>query len=116
MTAVESRTLAPFVNEPVSSFSKPEERAAAQAAPERIRKEFGREYDLLIAGSRHKTADLLPSTNPSRPSEVIGLHHKATPALAARAIEDAFAFFNEWRRTPASARIEKAMRVASIIR
>jgi 1-pyrroline-5-carboxylate dehydrogenase len=116
MTAVESRTLAPFVNEPVSSFSKPEERAAAQAALERVRKEFGREYDLLIAGARHKTADLLPSTNPSRPSEVIGVHHKATPALAARAIEDAHAFFAEWRRTPASARIEMTVRVASIIR
>jgi 1-pyrroline-5-carboxylate dehydrogenase len=116
MTAVESRTLAPFANEPVSNFSKPEERAAAQAALERVRKEFGREYDLRVAGARHKTADLLPSTNPSRPSEVIGVHHKATAALAARAIEDAHAFFNEWRRTPASARIEMAVRVASIIR
>jgi 1-pyrroline-5-carboxylate dehydrogenase len=116
MTAVESRTLAPFANEPVSNFSKPEERAAAQAALERVRKEFGREYHLLIAGARHKTADLLPSTNPSRPSEVIGVHHKATPALAARAIEDAHAFFGEWRRTPASVRVEMAVRVASIIR
>jgi 1-pyrroline-5-carboxylate dehydrogenase len=116
MTAVESRTLAPFANEPVSNFSKPGERAAAQAALERVRKEFGREYDLLIAGARHKTADLLPSTNPSRPSEVVGVHHKATPALAALAIEDAHAFFNEWRRTPAAARIEMTVRVASIIR
>jgi 1-pyrroline-5-carboxylate dehydrogenase len=116
MTAVESRTLAPFVNEPVSNFSKPEERAAAQAALERVRKEFGREYDLLIAGARHKTADLLLSTNPSRPSEAIGVHHKATTALAARAIEDAHAFFNEWRHTPAAARIEMTVRVASIIR
>jgi 1-pyrroline-5-carboxylate dehydrogenase len=116
MIAVESRTLAAFVNEPVSTFSKSEERAAAQAALDRIRKEFGREHELRIAGARHKTGDLLASLNPSRPSEIIGRHHKATPALAARAIEDAHAFFNEWRRTPAAVRIEMAVRVASIIR
>ena len=115
MTAAESRTLAAFVNEPVSNFSTPAERAAAQAALERIRPKFGQEYDLLIAGARHKTADLLPSVNPSRPSEIIGVHHKATTALAARAIEDAHAFFDEWRRTPAAARVEMAVRVASIL-
>jgi len=47
---------------------------------------------------------------------VIGVHHKATPALAAHAIEDAHAFFHEWRHTPAAARIEMTVRVASIIR
>jgi 1-pyrroline-5-carboxylate dehydrogenase len=116
MIAVESRTLAPFINEQVSSFSKAEERAAAKAALDRVREEFGREHELWIAGARHKTGDMLPSVNPSRPSEIIGHHHKATTALATRAIEDAYAFFDEWRRTSAAERIEMTVRVASIIR
>ncbi len=116
MIAVASPALAPFVNEPVSDFATPELRAAAKAALENVRKEFGQEHDLWIAGERHKTGDFLISTNPSKPSEIIGRHHKATPELATRAIEDAHAYFDEYRKTPAADRIAMAVKVASIIR
>jgi 1-pyrroline-5-carboxylate dehydrogenase len=116
MIAVETRSLAPFVNEPVSDFATPQQQAAAKAALDQVRKEFGKEHDLWIAGARHKTGDFLISTNPSRPTEVIGRHHKATPDLATRAIEDTHAFFDEYRKTPAAKRIEMAMKVAAIIR
>jgi 1-pyrroline-5-carboxylate dehydrogenase len=53
-TATAPRALAPFVNEPVSAFSKPEEQAAAQAALAKVRAELGREYPLWIAGAPHK--------------------------------------------------------------
>ena len=115
-TATAPRALAPFVNEPVSAFSKPEEQAAAQAALAKVRAELGREYPLWIAGAAHKTGDLLLSENPSNPSEIVGKHHKADKALATRAIEDAYAFFPEYSRTPAEKRIEMAARVAAIIR
>ena len=111
-----SRPLAAFTNEPVCQFSKSEERDAAQAALKAVRGQFGREYDLWIAGERHKTGDFLDSVNPSKPSEIIGRHHKASAALANRAIEDAHAFFPEWSRTPAERRVELAARVAAIIR
>jgi 1-pyrroline-5-carboxylate dehydrogenase len=116
MVAAESRTLAPFVNEVVSDFATPEQRAAAQAALAKVRKQFGAEHDLWIAGARQKTGDFLTSTNPSNPSEIIGRHHKATPELATRAIEDAYAYFDEYRKTPAAKRIQMASRVAAIIR
>ena len=41
----------------------------------------------------HKTGDLLNSVNPSKPSEIVGRHHKANAELATRAIEDAHAYF-----------------------
>ncbi len=115
-TATAPRALAPFVNEPVSAFSKPEEQAAAQAALAKVRAELGRDYPLWIAGAAHKTGDLLTSVNPSKPSEIVGKHHKADAARAARAIEDAHAFFPEYSRTPAEKRVEMAARVAAIIR
>ncbi len=115
-TPAVSRPLAAFKNEPVSQFSKPEERSAAQAALKTVRAGFGREYDLWIAGARRQTGDLLDSVNPSKPSEIVGRHHKATAELATRAIEDANAFFPEWSRTPAGRRVELAARVASILR
>src|SRR5579862_4376679 len=115
-TTAMSRPLAAFSNEPVCSFSKPEEMQAAQEALKKVRAEFGREYELWIAGARHKTGDLLTSVNPSKPSEIIGKHHKATPELAKLAIEDAHAYFPEFSRTPVEKRIEMAARVPAIIR
>ena len=50
--------------------------------------ELGREYDLLIAGERVKTGDLLKSVNPSNPEQVVGFHHKATADLARKASRD----------------------------
>ncbi|HML17385.1 MAG TPA: L-glutamate gamma-semialdehyde dehydrogenase [Bryobacteraceae bacterium] len=111
-----SRPLAAFHNEPVSQFSTSEQRSAAQGAWAAVRAQFGREYDLWIAGERHQTGDFLDSVNPSKPSEIVGRHHKASAALANRAIEDASAFFPEWSRTPAAHRVELAARVAEIIR
>jgi 1-pyrroline-5-carboxylate dehydrogenase len=116
MTPVMSRPLAAFKNEAVLDFTRPENLSAAQAALKRVRAEFGREYPLWIAGERHKTGDLLDSTNPAKPSEVVGRHHRATRELANRAIEDAHAYFPEYSRTPAAQRVEMAARVAEILR
>ncbi len=110
------RALAPFANEPVADFSKPENRRAMEAALAKVRSELGREYELWIDGQRHKTGDLLKSLNPSRPSEIVGAHHKATHELAARAIESAHAYFPTWRATPAEERVGMLLRTAAAIR
>ena len=87
-----------------------------EAALKQVRASFGREYDLLIAGERHSTPDKLRSVNPSRPSEIVGIHSKATEELARRAIEDAHAFFPQWANTPAEERVEKLFRAAESFR
>ena len=109
-------SLPKFQNEPTADFSKPENGAAASVALEKVRGELGREYDLLIDGERIKTGDLLKSVNPSKPSEIVGLHHKATAELAQRAIESAHAYFAVWSKTLAADRIGKVLKAASIIR
>ena len=48
-----------------------------RAAIERVRGQLGHEYDLIIGGQRVKTADKIRSLNPSRPSQVVGIHQKA---------------------------------------
>src|SRR5579864_7502933 len=116
MTAPASRPLSKFANEPVSTFASADARQAAHAALEKVRKQFAHEHQLWIAGAHHKTGDLLNSVNPSRPSEIVGRHHRATVALATRAIEDAHAYFDEYRKTTAAQRIEWAARVAALLR
>jgi 1-pyrroline-5-carboxylate dehydrogenase len=108
--------LSAFANEPYLDFSKPENRASAKAALADVRAQFGREYELWIAGARHGTGDFLNSVNPSLPSEIVGRHHKASTELANRAIEDAHAYFPEWSRTPVERRVELLVRTAALIR
>ena len=105
-----------FRNEPYIDFSTPENRRAMDEARAKVRAQLGREYELLIGGERIKTGDLLRSGNPSNPSEVIGVHHRATPELARRAVDEAYAYFPVWSNTAEEERIRLLLRAADIIR
>ena len=111
-----AQTLAPFSNEPLADFSQPAHRQKMEQALADVRSQFGREYDLLVAGRRVKTNDTLRSLNPSKPSEVVGIHHKATVELANEAVESAYNYFAEWSATTPEARVEMLLRAAAIIR
>src|SRR5450432_2767855 len=105
-----------FSNEPVTDFSHSVNREAIEKALADVRAQLGRDYDLQVAGRHEKTADKLKSLNPSRPSEVVGTHSKATAALAKEAVEAAYAYFPEWSATPAEARVEMLLRASALIR
>ena len=106
----------PFANEVYADFSAPEVWAKAQAALASVRSQLGRDYDLWIAGAAHRTGDLLISVNPSRPSEVVGRHHKATAELANRAIEDAHAYAPVWGRNSGIDRARLLTGAAALLR
>jgi 1-pyrroline-5-carboxylate dehydrogenase len=110
------KPLPAFVNEPVADFSQPRNREAIQKALREVRAQLGGSYDLLIAGRRETTPDKLMSLNPSRPTEIVGVHSKATAAMAREAVESAYAFFPEWSATPAAARAEMLLRASALIR
>ena len=110
------RSLSAFSNEPVADFSKPANRQAMERALAEVRAQLGREYDLLIAGRREKTGDKLTSLNPSRPVEVVGVHAKATAALAKEAVESAYSFFPQWSATPAATRAGMLLKAAASLR
>jgi len=105
-----------FVNEAYTDFNLPENAAAMRTALAKVRSELGREYDLLISGERRKSAAKLESLNPSRPSEVIGIHQKGSEQDARDAVEAAYAYFPEWSQVPAQRRAEILLRVAAILR
>jgi len=56
------------------------------------------------------------STNPSRPSQVIGVFQKANADQAAQAVTAAYAAFESWKRVPAEKRVEIIFRAAQIVR
>src|SRR6266568_2245205 len=105
-----------FKNEPYIDFSIRANRQVMEAALAKVHAEFGREYDLSIAGERLQTPEKLKSVNPSSPSEIVGIHQKATPSMASKAIDAAHSFFPEWSRTSPASRIAMLRRAAQSIR
>jgi 1-pyrroline-5-carboxylate dehydrogenase len=110
------KSLPAFHNESYTDFSRPGNRDAARRAYDHVRAQFGREHQISIGGERFVTGEKLESLNPSRPGEVVGVHHKATPELARRAVENAYAFFPQWSRVAPEERVVMLLRAASIIR
>lgn len=109
-------SLPPFKNEAYRDFTQPENRKAMETALAAVRKQLGREYKLHVAGKERTTTDKITSTNPSKPSEIVGIHQKATPEMANEAVEAAYTFFDTWWATPAEKRVELLIRAADIIR
>ena len=105
-----------FVNEPYLDFSKPENAAAARVAWQKVRGDLGKEYDLLIAGERRKSAAKLNSVNPSKPSEIVGVHQKGSEQDARDAVEAAHAYLQTWGDVPFEKRADYLVKIAGIIR
>ena len=105
-----------FRNEPYTDFTLSENRQRMEEALRKVKAELGRDYDLLVAGLRISTGDKLRSVNPSRPSELIGAHSKASPEIALQAMERVFAYFPTWAATPAESRVEMLLRAGALLR
>ena len=115
-TAETTLRVGEFVNEPFVDFSKPENRAAMEAALAKVATEFGREYPMYIGGEKVYTTAKMTSTNPSHPSQVIGVFQAANAAHANAAVLAATKAFEAWKRVPAEQRVECLFRAARIIR
>jgi len=109
--------LSDFRNEPASDFKgNPEHIRRMKEALEEVRKELGREYDLVIGGKRIKTNDKLTSYNPAQKDQVLGVFSKADQKLAEQAILAADQAFKSWSRTPADERVALVVETARILR
>src|SRR3984957_3036630 len=106
----------PFVNEPFYDFRQEENARKMRAAIERVRGQLGREYDLIIGGQRVKTTDKIKSLNPSRPSQIVGLHQKAGKEHVEPAMQAALKAFATWSRTAVEERASLLFRAADRLR
>ena len=106
----------PFTNEPFIDFAAPENKRAMQTALLDVESHLNHEYDLIIGGRRLKTKEKIISTNPARPSQVIGIHQRAEAEHAKEAIQAAQAAFSTWSRTPIAERAALLFRAADLIR
>jgi 1-pyrroline-5-carboxylate dehydrogenase len=118
MSAVASppTQLGPFTNEPYTDFTKPDKAGGVRAALAKVRSQFGKEYDLLIAGDRRRSDSKLESANPSNPSEIVGVHQKGSEQDARDATEAAYSYFRTWSEVPIEERARLLLRLAQLLR
>src|SRR5262245_16105132 len=106
----------PFVNEPLTDFSKEENARQMRAAVDKVRGQLGREYDLIIGGKRVKTTDKIKSVNPAKPSQIVGIHQKAGKEHVEPAMQAALKAFEPWRQTSVEERASLLFRVGDLLR
>src|SRR6202171_1538290 len=115
-TAEKTVHVSEVTNEPFIDFSKPENRKRMEDALKKVKSEFGREYPMWLGGQKVTTREKRNSTNPSHPSEVIGIFQNATAELAKNAVESAHKYFDTWKKVPAEDRARCLFRSAQIVR
>lgn len=105
-----------YTPEPLTDFSKEENKKAFEQALAKVRSELGKEYPLIINGEKIFTEKKIVSYNPSQKDEVVGYVGKATQELAEKAMQDAAKVFEEWKNWPADARARLLFKAAAIMR
>ncbi len=106
----------PFVTEPFFDFSREENARKMRSAVEKVRGQLGREYDLIIGGKRVKTADKIRSLNPTKPSQVVGVHQKAGKEHVEPAMQAALKAFASWSQTSVEERASLLFQTADLLR
>jgi 1-pyrroline-5-carboxylate dehydrogenase len=106
----------PFRNEPPVDFSREDNARKMRSAIEKVRGQLGREFDLIIGGKHVKTAEKIKSLNPAKPSQVVGIHHKAGKEHVEPAMSAALRAFESWRQSSFEERASLLFRVADLLR
>ncbi len=97
-------TLPPYSPTTYVDFTQPEHRAAFERALAEVKAQLGRTYPNVVGGQKVEGSATFETTNPARPSEVVGRFQSATTAQAEQAIAAAHAAFATWSRVPAAER------------
>jgi 1-pyrroline-5-carboxylate dehydrogenase len=116
LESVASRAQTPFKNEPLTDFSKEENRRAQAEALEQVKSELGRTYPLVIGGKKITNDATFASVNPSQPNQVIGYFAKATVEQVNEAVQAAGTAFESWKRVPAEERARYLFAAADLLK
>ncbi|MGG4181410.1 L-glutamate gamma-semialdehyde dehydrogenase [Virgibacillus pantothenticus] len=106
----------PYKHEPFTDFTVEENRQQMLAALEKVEKDLGKEYPLIIGGERITTEEKIISVNPAKKDEVVGYVSKANQELAEKAMQVADETFTTWRKSDPKFRADLLFRAAAIIR
>lgn len=109
-------SLPEFRNEPLTDFSKPENKAAMELALAKVLGQIGQEHPLVIGGERITGLKTFDSINPAHKDQVLGKFQKGSREHVERAIETAWSAFESWKRQPVDVRAGVLLRAAKLMR
>ena len=104
-----------FRNAPNTDFTLAAKREELRAALGRVSASLGQRWPLVIGGKKISDREWIASTNPARPSQVIGQWARATIADADAAVAAARAAQPAWARLTADERAKILERVADLM-
>ena len=111
-----SKALAPFRNEPLTDFTRPEARAAMHGALAQVKGWLGGTYGPMIDGAAIKTGEIATVTAPGDHSSVVSRTALGTAADADRAVASARSGFLKWSTAEPRSRADVLLRAAAIMR
>src|SRR5205085_4840285 len=109
-------SLPEFKNEPLTDFTKPENKSAMEAALQKVQTELGREYPLVIGGERVTGLPTFESLNPSHKSQILGRFSKGKKEHVEKAVEAAWKAFQSWKRASVDTRAGLLVKAAALMR
>lgn len=105
-----------FRNEAYTDFNQEPNRKAMVDALDRVGRELGKEFPLIIGDQRLRLDGRFTSWNPSLKTQVVAVCQKATVQQVNQAVETADRAFTSWSRVPAEERAAVLLRAADILR
>jgi 1-pyrroline-5-carboxylate dehydrogenase len=106
----------PYKHEPFTDFTIEKNVREFEIALNQVKKEFGKNYDLIIGNERISTEDKIVSVNPANFSEVVGTVSKANQELAEKAMQVADQTFKTWKKWDPEVRADILFKAAAIVR
>ena len=104
-----------FANAPNTDFTLEANRARMRAALTSVEKGLGRQHPIVIGGRKISDREMIASTNPARPSQVVGRWARATVADADAAVQAARKAWPAWAAKSADERASILDRAAEIM-
>lgn len=106
----------PYKHEPFTDFTNEENNKAYQEALQKVEGYLGQDYPLYIGAEKVTTDDKIVSYNPADKEEVIGRVSKANRDHAEKAMQEASAAFESWKKVKPEIRADVLFKAAAIIR
>ena len=104
-----------FHNAPNTDFALAPNREKQRAALDAVTARLGQRHPLVIGGKKISDREGVASTNPTRPSQIVGHWARATVKDADAAVAAARAAFPAWRATPVEERARIVERAADLL-
>ena len=104
-----------FRNAPNTDFNLEANRAWMRAALESVGKGLGKTHPIIIGGKKISDRELVASTNPAKPSQVVGKWARATVADADAAVAAARKAWPAWAAQPTAERAAVLLRAADLM-